>query len=321
MGMIPNFQRKGNYMPNDVLKIVQVVDFTARKHVHQRRKGANQEPHFNHASEVARILGENTHGPDVDLIIAGFLHDTIEDTDTSYDELVAKFGEVVGDLVQESTDDHSLLKQVRKQLQIEKAPKKSDRAKQLKIADKISNLSSLLHSPPVDWDKKRKLDYAEWANNVVAGCKGINPKLDTMFDEIYNEAIGEFRSLVNETHIEQSKEIVQLENPVGDYLKISIEGYQYPDSDYEYYDSNWLLINGELSHQGSKYQFTDPCLLTRDVAELSDWLDHVANGTVKDPRIGFVEPNLEFEVMAENKIRISTWVMASPVHPHTGPED
>jgi guanosine-3',5'-bis(diphosphate) 3'-pyrophosphohydrolase len=147
MGMIPNFQRKGNYMPNDVLKIVQAVDFTARKHVHQRRKGANQEPHFNHASEVARILGENTHGPDVDLIIAGLLHDTIEDTDTSYDELVENFGEVVGDLVQESTDDKSLLKQVRKQLQIEKAPKKSDRAKQLKIADKISNLSSLLHSP------------------------------------------------------------------------------------------------------------------------------------------------------------------------------
>lgn len=190
--MVPNVQRKGNYMSNDVLRIVQAMDFTAHKHIHQRRKGESQEPYFNHVSEVARILGENTEGPDTDLIIAGLLHDTIEDTETTYDELVDSFGNIVADLVSEATDDKSLDKQVRKQLQIENAPKKSDQAKQLKIADKISNLRSMLNSPPTNWDEKRKLDYTEWANNVVAGCKGINPKLDAMFNEIYNEAIQKF---------------------------------------------------------------------------------------------------------------------------------
>ena len=129
---------------------------------------------------------------DVDLVIAGLLHDTIEDTDTTHKELVENFGNIVADLVQEATDDKSLEKQVRKQLQIENAPKKSDQAKQLKIVDKVSNLRSILNSPPANWDQERKRNYAEWANKVVAGCRGINPKLDAMFNEIYNEAIGEF---------------------------------------------------------------------------------------------------------------------------------
>ena len=179
-------------MSNDILRIVQAMDFTAHKHINQRRKGENQEPYFNHVSQVARILGENTNGPDTELVIAGLLHDTIEDTDTTYDELVSKFGQVVANLVQEATDDKTLEKHVRKQLQIDNSPKKSNQAKQLKIADKISNLWSMQNSPPVDWDEKRKLDYAEWANKVVAGCKGVNSKLDTMLDEAYFEAVRKF---------------------------------------------------------------------------------------------------------------------------------
>ena len=179
-------------MQNDVLRIVQAMDFSARKHVGQKRKGENEEPYFNHVSEVARIIGENTEGPDTDLIIAGLLHDTIEDTNTSYNELVDNFGEVVADLVEEVTDDKLLEKQVRKQLQIENAPKKSDQAKQLKIADKISNIHSILNAPPTDWTIERKLEYIGWAKEVVAGCRGVNTKLDSLFEETYYEAIREF---------------------------------------------------------------------------------------------------------------------------------
>jgi len=120
-----------------------------------------------------------------DLIIAGLLHDTIEDTETSFDELVEEFGIDVANLVREVTDDKNLEKQVRKQLQIENAPRKSDRAKQLKIADKIANLRSILKSPPSDWDRDRKLKYAEWSRRVIAGCRGVNTNLEAIFDDVY----------------------------------------------------------------------------------------------------------------------------------------
>ena len=108
-------------------------------------------------------------------------------------------------------------------------------------------------------------------------------------------------------------EYASLENSEGDYIKLSIDGYQFPDMDYEYYDSNWLLINGDLSHQGSKYLFTDPCLLTRDVTKLSDWLEQVANWDANTKKLGFTEPCLSFELMPSNLIRVNVNLMAHPV--------
>lgn len=179
-------------MNKDTLQIAKAVHFAAIKHVGQKRKGENQEPYFNHVSEVAWLLAENTDGPDAELVIAGLLHDTIEDTDTSYDELVEEFGVDVANIVLEVSDDKSLEKQIRKQLQIKNAPKKSDRAKQLKIADKTANLRSILNSPPTDWSQERKLEYADWSRQVIAGCRGINSKLEAIFDNIYDESVREF---------------------------------------------------------------------------------------------------------------------------------
>lgn len=168
---------------NDIVKITQALDFAARKHVNQRRKGIDQEPYINHLAEVARLLAEATDGNDSELVMAALLHDCIEDQKVKYEELLQLFGEDVADLVREVTDNKELDPGERKRLQVEHASDLSDRAKRLKIADKISNLHSVKASPPRHWDALRKQEYFEWAKAVVAGCRGVSESLERKFDE------------------------------------------------------------------------------------------------------------------------------------------
>jgi (p)ppGpp synthase/HD superfamily hydrolase len=125
--------------------------------VHQRRKGASQEPYINHLLEVAMLVAMATEGKDPNLVIAALLHDAIEDQGITREEIAARFGAAVADLVTEVTDDKSLPKAERKRLQIVHAPGKSHRAKILKLADKTSNLRAIAASPPADWNAERRL--------------------------------------------------------------------------------------------------------------------------------------------------------------------
>lgn len=169
-------------MNQDVLTIARALDFAARKHVHQRRKGKAAEPYINHLAEVARLLAEATDGLDANLVAAGLLHDTIEDQGVTHAELASEFSRDVADLVREITDDKSLDKAVRKRLQVVHAPHKSGRARMLKIADKTSNLRTLVQSPPADWEPGRIQAYFDWATQVVAGCRGVSARLEADFD-------------------------------------------------------------------------------------------------------------------------------------------
>jgi (p)ppGpp synthase/HD superfamily hydrolase len=169
-------------MQPDLLLVVNAADFAARRHVKQRRKGAAGEPYINHLAEVAMLLAGASDASDAALVAAGFLHDTLEDTPTEYEELVARFGTDVADLVAEVTDDKSPAKAERNRRQVEHAPKKSVRARRLKLADKISYLRSLAISPPADWDVARAAEYIDWAECVVAGCRGTNDTLERLFD-------------------------------------------------------------------------------------------------------------------------------------------
>jgi guanosine-3',5'-bis(diphosphate) 3'-pyrophosphohydrolase len=166
----------------DVLTITRAADFAARAHVMHRRKGNLQEPYVNHLAEVAVLLAEATDGRDAALIAAGWLHDTLEDTDTEREELEKYFGEEIASVVAEVTDDKSLPRAERKRLQIENAPSKSVKARMLKIADKTSNVRALAKSPPMGWRRERSEEYVSWAEAVVAGCRGINPRLEKEFD-------------------------------------------------------------------------------------------------------------------------------------------
>ncbi|HEY9454302.1 MAG TPA: HD domain-containing protein, partial [Bradyrhizobium sp.] len=124
-----------------------------------------------------------TSGADAELVAAGWLHDTIEDTDTTREELAEEFGARVADIVVEVTDDMSLPKDRRRQKQIEDAPHKSPDAKLVKIADKISNVRARILSDPDAAERDDLADYVAWAEKVVAGCRGVNAMLDGTFDK------------------------------------------------------------------------------------------------------------------------------------------
>ncbi len=170
------------------LRIARAYALAAERHTDQRRKGAAQEPYINHLCEVAEMVAEATGGTDENLIIAAVLHDTIEDTETSYDEILSLFGKDVADLVQEVTDDTSLPSDERKRHQIESAPRKSERAKILKISDKTSNIRSLVRSPPAHWSDERRATYLHWASEVIAGLRGVLAAAEARFDEALAEA-------------------------------------------------------------------------------------------------------------------------------------
>ena len=179
-------------MSTDLVKLAHAADYAARQHIAQRRKGERAEPYVNHLTEVAALLAEATDGEDVVLLMGGLLHDTLEDTDATYEDLAQRFGPEVAALVAEVTDDKSLPREERKRLQIAKTPGKSRRAKLLKLADKTSNLRGLVHSPPIGWTQVRLRDYVVWAEEVVRSCRGLNPKLEAAFDAAHAEASRHF---------------------------------------------------------------------------------------------------------------------------------
>jgi len=164
-------------------QLLKAIAFAADKHSRQRRKDVEASPYINHPIAVATVLAAEGEVFDETILLAAALHDTVEDTKTTFEELEEHFGLEVAGLVRELTDDKSLEKMERKRLQIEHAPQSSNRAKQLKIADKICNIRDITVSPPADWSLERRNEYLQWSDKVVAGCRDVNPKLDQAFDQ------------------------------------------------------------------------------------------------------------------------------------------
>jgi len=174
-----------------VQQILQAAQYASEKHAGHKRKGG--EPYINHLIEVAHLVSTALSEPDANVVAAAFLHDTIEDAGVTAAELTERFGQNVTDLVLEVTDDKSLPKEERKRLQIEHAPKLSVRAQVIKLADKISNLRSIISSPPPDWDYERKKQYFEWGKQVVDGLTAPNPILKEEFEKT-RQRFGEVRA-------------------------------------------------------------------------------------------------------------------------------
>ena len=143
---------------NNLSTLLRAASFAAKKHSRQKRKGADEEPYINHPLEVASLLANVGKVEDYNILIAAVLHDTVEDTGVSKEELTELFGEEVCGYVLEVTDDKSLPKHARKQKQIEHAPYLSPSAKQIKLADKISNIRDITENSPHDWSKERRLE-------------------------------------------------------------------------------------------------------------------------------------------------------------------
>jgi len=165
--------------------ILKAALFAAEKHKSQRRKDAEASPYINHPLSLASVLSVERGIENPDVICAALLHDTIEDTQTTAAELAEIFGKKIADIVCEVTDDKSLAKTDRKQAQIDHAPHISYEAKLVKLADKICNLRDILKSPPTDWGSERKIAYFEWAAAVVNALRGVDVRLEAIFDTTY----------------------------------------------------------------------------------------------------------------------------------------
>ncbi|XP_038164411.1 guanosine-3',5'-bis(diphosphate) 3'-pyrophosphohydrolase MESH1 [Cyprinodon tularosa] len=174
-------------MNSDASLLLETVNFAAEKHRNQRRKDPQGTPYINHPIGVARILSYEGGVTDVEVLQAALLHDTVEDTDTTLEELEAKFGPIVARVVEEVTDDKSLPKQERKRLQVEHAPHCSRQAKLVKLADKLYNLRDLNTSTPVGWSAERVQEYFVWAAEVVKGLKGTNSALEEKLEMLFKQ--------------------------------------------------------------------------------------------------------------------------------------
>ena len=112
------------------------------------------------------------------------LHDAIEDTETTAEDIRAQFGTRVSSIVAEVSDDRSLEQKIRKQAQIEHARRLSPEAKLVKLADKIHNCSDLHVNPPIGWSEQRIEEYRQWSMAVVDEMRGISPPLEALFDAV-----------------------------------------------------------------------------------------------------------------------------------------
>ena len=170
-----------------VRDLMDVVVFSAVKHKFQKRKGALGIPYINHPLEVTNLILHHHPSPSVELLKASLLHDVLEDTDTTPEELKENFGVEVCHLVQEVSDDMSLSSAVRKNLQIEKAEYLTNDAKCIKIADKTCNIRDILHTR-IQWPVRRKVAYIQWAIKVINKVRGDFPALEAEFDGAVKEA-------------------------------------------------------------------------------------------------------------------------------------
>lgn len=169
---------------NGLKLIVDALAFAADKHRDQRRKGTEASPYINHPIALVDVLVNEGRVMDPKVIAAAILHDTVEDTETTEQELIDHFGEEISDIVMQVTDDKDLAKPERKRAQIEHAPGLSHEAKLVKLADKICNVCDLDNAPPEGWDSQRIEEYRNWASEVVAGLRGTDERLERRFKKV-----------------------------------------------------------------------------------------------------------------------------------------
>ena len=172
-------------MKSELALLLKALAFAAHKHRDQRRKDPEASPYINHPIALADVLVNEGGVTDFEVLCAALLHDTVEDTATTADELRAEFGARIAAMVEEVTDDQSLPKADRKRLQIEHAAALSAGAKLVKLADKICNLRDVAERPPASWDLARRRAYFDWAKQVVDGLRGVHPALEGAFDAAY----------------------------------------------------------------------------------------------------------------------------------------
>jgi len=172
---------------NPLGELVEAMNFATIKHRAQKRKGTG-DPYIIHPVGVCRSLVKLAGVTDLVVLQAALLHDTVEDTDTSFEEIEQRFGPIVRRIVAEVTDDKTLSADARKRAQVAHAPHLSREAKLVKLADKLYNLRDLLSVPPPSWDATRIQGYYVWAKKVIDCLRGTNAALEAELDKVFTES-------------------------------------------------------------------------------------------------------------------------------------
>lgn len=177
--------------------VIHAANFAAIAHKNQRRKDNDKTPYINHPIEVCNLLilaGVSQ----VDTLCAALLHDTVEDTGTSLDELANKFGLTVSEIVALCSDDKSLSKITRKKIQLEHTIEMAKnptyvngidvhaQAILVKLADKYSNCRGLLTNPPTAWSHAEIIGYATWTYAIVSQVRTTNRYFNGVFSELFD---------------------------------------------------------------------------------------------------------------------------------------
>ncbi|KAE9547898.1 hypothetical protein FO519_008890 [Halicephalobus sp. NKZ332] len=180
----------GNSSNLDAISLImKASDFAARRHRFQRRKDPHQTPYINHPIGVAHILANEAGIKDPTVIAAAILHDTVEDTKTTSEEIKAMFGDEIHHIVAECTDDKSLPKQKRKELQVQNARSHSHKAKLVHLADKLYNLRDIERVRPIGWSPEVVKAYVKWSRQVLEELRGTNQILEEALDNIINRLL------------------------------------------------------------------------------------------------------------------------------------
>lgn len=161
--------------------------FAAQRHYGQIRNNKSKTSFDNHLSEVA-VLMRDAGGTESELAVA-WLHDVVEDTETTLDEIANRFGKYIAGLIDDLTDPISFANLSvceRKRLQAERIISKSLPVKRVKIADQTSNVLAL-NDPPITWDDDRCIEYMKGALLVVKSCRGVNEFLEENFYKAYRQ--------------------------------------------------------------------------------------------------------------------------------------
>jgi len=163
--------------------VLRAADFSARRHRRQQRKDEAGSPYINHPIRVACLISSVGGVDDEQVLAAALLHDTVEDTTATPEDITREFGEPVRALVMEVSDDTTLASPDRKRAQVDSAAGLSEGAVLIKLADKISNIQDIIDSPPRGWSLQRRVRYLDWAEAVVDGCPRVNDALESLFRE------------------------------------------------------------------------------------------------------------------------------------------